>query len=39
MQDKLNEIRSVLGYGGQKFSKQRELKSKDDTEIFKFTIL
>ena len=40
MQDKLNEIRSVLGYGGSEvFPKQRELKSKDDTGNFKFTIL
>ena len=35
MQDKLNEIRSVLGYGGSEvFPKQRELKSKDDTGNF-----
>ena len=35
MQDKLNEIRSVLGYGGaESFPKQRELKSKDDTGNF-----
>ena len=35
MQDKLNEIRSVLGYGGSEvFTKLRELKSKDDTGNF-----
>ena len=35
MQDKLNEIKSVLGYGGSEvFPKQRELKSKDDTGNF-----
>ena len=35
MQDKLNEIRSVLGYAGSEvFPKQRELKSKDDTGNF-----
>jgi len=35
MQDKLNEIRSVLGYGGSEvFPKQRELKSRDDTGNF-----
>ena len=36
MQDKSNEIKaSVLGYGGdQKYFKQRELKSKDDTGNF-----
>ena len=35
MQDKLNQIRSVLGYGGSEvFPKQRELKSKDDTGNF-----
>ena len=35
MQDKLNEIRSVLGYGGSEvFPKQTELKSKDDTGNF-----
>ena len=35
MQDKLNEIRSVLGYGGSEvFPKQTELKSQDDTGNF-----
>lgn len=35
MQDKLNEIRSILGYGGSEvFPKQRQLKSQDDTGNF-----
>ena len=35
MQDKLNEIRSVLGYGGSEvFPKQRELNPKMIQEIF-----
>ena len=35
MQDKLNEIKSVLGYGGSEvFPKQRQLKSQDDTGNF-----
>ena len=35
MQDKLMEIKAVLGYGGSEvFPKQTELKSKDDTGNF-----
>ena len=35
MQDKLNRIKSVLGYGGSEvFPKQTELKSQDDTGNF-----
>ena len=34
MQDKLNEIRSVLGYGGSEVFPNNELKSKDDTGNF-----
>ena len=35
MQDKLTEIKAVLGYGGSEvFPKQTELKSKDDTGNF-----
>ena len=35
MQDKLMEIKAVLGYGGSEvFPKQTELKSQDDTGNF-----